>query len=127
MELASVGLSGSFALLQHFSNPEVPLEPASVSSEAPAEPSFERFALQQNYPNPFNPSTSIRFQLPAATQVTVTVHDITGRKVAELLHAFKPAGEHTLQFNAAGLASGTYLYRVQAGNEVLQHKMLLLK
>jgi hypothetical protein len=91
------------------------------------EPSFERFALQQNFPNPFNPSTSIRFQLPAATHVTVTVHDITGRKVAELLNAFKPAGEHTLQFNAAGLASGTYLYRVQAGNKVLQHKMLLLK
>ncbi len=127
MELASVGVSGSFALLQHHSNPEVPLEPALVSSETPTEAPFEHFALQQNYPNPFNPSTTLSFQLPAATHVAVTVHNITGRKVAELLNAFKPAGEHTLQFNATGLASGTYLYRVQAGKSVLQRKMLLLK
>lgn len=73
------------------------------------------FRLDANYPNPFNPSTSISFELPEATHARLTVHDLLGREVAVLVDALRPAGRHTVIFDAADLPSGIYLYRLEAG------------
>jgi hypothetical protein len=85
------------------------------------------FSLSQNYPNPFNPSTKINFSLPSPNNVKITLYDITGRKVAEILNQQLAAGSHTVDFNAVNLASGTYIYRIQAGNFAEAKKMVLLK
>ena len=85
------------------------------------------YALNQNYPNPFNPSTKINFTLPAQNNVKLIVYDITGKKVKELVNGELSAGNHTVDFNATNLASGTYIYRIQAGNFVESKKMVLLK
>ncbi|MXW15344.1 MAG: T9SS type A sorting domain-containing protein [Rhodothermaceae bacterium] len=85
--------------------------------------------LDQNYPNPFNPSTSIQFSLPASESVTLRVFDAMGRTVATLLDR-KPhvAGKHTVQFNAEGMASGIYFYRLETGSSVLMtRRMILIK
>ena len=87
-----------------------------------------RFALEQNYPNPFNPSTNIKFALPKASEVTLTVYDMLGRKVATLLNGKQmKAANHTVQFNASALASGMYIYRLEAGSFVSTRKMMLIK
>lgn len=85
------------------------------------------FALKQNYPNPFNPSTTISYQLPESANVSLIIYDVTGREVANLVSAFKPAGQHTAQFNAANLPSGMYIYRIIAGNFTASNKMMLVK
>ena len=85
--------------------------------------------LDQNYPNPFNPTTSIQFSLPASESVTLRVFDAMGRTVATLLDR-KPhmAGKYTVQFNAEGLASGIYFYRLETGSSVLMtRRMVLIK
>jgi hypothetical protein len=85
------------------------------------------FHLEQNYPNPFNPSTTIKFELPKASQVTLTVYDILGREVSVLVNEKKDAGVHEVKFNAAGLASGIYFYKLQAGSDVDTKKSLLIR
>jgi hypothetical protein len=85
------------------------------------------FALDQNWPNPFNPATTISFQLPAAAGVSLKVYDLTGREVATLVDEVKPAGIHSVTFDGSGLASGTYVYRIQAGNYVATRKLVLVK
>ncbi len=86
------------------------------------------FYVDQNYPNPFNPATTIRFGLPEAADVNLIIYDILGREVATLINS-RPmnAGIHSIIFNASALASGTYVYRLSAGNKVEIKKMLLLK
>jgi hypothetical protein len=85
------------------------------------------FALDQNYPNPFNPSTTIRYALPQRSHVTLTVYNTLGQRVAELVNAEKEAGRYEVMFNANGLASGVYLYRIQAGTFVQTRKLVLLR
>ncbi len=89
----------------------------------------KEIALEQNYPNPFNPSTVIEFALPTAETVTLRVFDSMGRTVATLLNQkVHPAGFHTIQFNASGLASGVHLYRLETESSVLMtRRMLLIK
>lgn len=87
----------------------------------------ESFFIEQNYPNPFNPSTTISFGLPSASQVTVKVFSMLGQEVATLFDGRKDAGVHTLQFDAANLGSGVYLYRIQAGEVVTIKRMVLAK
>ena len=90
------------------------------------------FSLEQNYPNPFNPSTNISFNLPSASRVTLTVYDINGREVARLLNNESlTAGDHSQLFDAVDLASGTYMYRVEAipntgSNIFIDSKMMTL-
>lgn len=86
------------------------------------------FALEQNYPNPFNPTTEIRFSLPSSSHVTrLTVHDLTGRQIAVLVDGPKAAGEHSVTFDATGLASGVYMVELLAEGQRVTRLMTLLK
>jgi hypothetical protein len=92
-------------------------------AEAGARPAT--FALGQNYPNPFNPVTVIAYSLPAASEVRLSVVDIRGREVSVPVNGPQQAGVHHVIFNAGGLASGLYFYRLEAGPEVLIRKMIV--
>ena len=96
-----------------------------VAEGEPQVPS--QFALSQNYPNPFNPSTTIKFELPRTSQVNLTVYDILGREVSMLVNERREAGVHEVKFDGSNLASGVYLYRLQAGAFVSTKKLVLLK
>lgn len=88
-----------------------------------------RITLSQNYPNPFNPSTNIRFSLETDEVVNLTVYDVMGRHVATLVAGeHRNAGSHTVTFNATGLATGMYLYRLQTSSGYsLTNKMMFIK
>ena len=85
------------------------------------------FLLEQNYPNPFNPSTTIRYQLPVASEVKLEVYDVLGKKIATLVNERQSAGSYQVVWNASGLSSGTYFYRLQAGTFVETKKMIMMK
>ena len=85
------------------------------------------FALRQNYPNPFNPSTTILFDLPKASFVSLTVYNLLGEEKAVLLSEKSEAGSHKIRFDASGLPSGVYFYRILAGDYVSTRKLLLMK
>jgi M6 family metalloprotease-like protein len=87
----------------------------------------ERNSLAQNYPNPFNPSTVIRYQLPGVSNVRLAVCDLLGREVAVLVNERKAPGSYEVRFDGAGLSSGVYFYRLQAGDFVQTRKLLLLR
>jgi hypothetical protein len=85
------------------------------------------YALQQNYPNPFNPTTQFTFQLPVAASVSLKVFDARGSEVASIVQGQMHAGTYTETWNAAGLASGVYYYRLSAGTFSQTRKLLLMK
>ncbi len=85
------------------------------------------YNLTQNFPNPFNPSTTIRYQIPQDGIVTLKIYDILGREVATLVNEEKVAGKYEVNFNASSLASGVYIYKIQAGSFINSKKMILLK
>ena len=85
------------------------------------------YGLYQNFPNPFNPLTTIRYQIPKLSHVKLTVYDILGNLVAELVNEEKSPGEYSVSFNASSLASGVYFYRIEAGNFVQSKKLMILK
>ncbi len=87
----------------------------------------EKFVIDQNYPNPFNPSTTIRYGLPLRSQVTLTVFNTLGQRVATLVQGEQEAGNHEVHFNGAGLASGVYFYELRAGEFVQTRKLVLQK
>ncbi len=87
----------------------------------------DKFALHQNYPNPFNPVTTIKYDLPYDSHVRMTVFDVLGSKVAELVNESLPAGEYTTQFNGSSLSSGVYYYRIEAGTFTQTKSLLLIK
>ncbi len=86
-----------------------------------------QFSLSQNYPNPFNPSTTIRFALPKSAYVTLKIYDLLGQEIETLVNEKLLAGEYDLLWNAAGLPSGVYLYRIRADEFVETKKLVLLK
>ncbi len=98
---------------------------ALLHAEASAVPTD--FVLETNYPNPFNPSTTIAFSLPEDARVRLTVFDAIGRPVANLVDGHVAAGRHTVDFDAAGLPSGTYFYRIETPAGALVKQMSLLK
>ncbi|MBK8981073.1 MAG: T9SS type A sorting domain-containing protein [Ignavibacteria bacterium] len=86
------------------------------------------YSLSQNYPNPFNPTTKINFSLPEDGKIKLTIYDILGREVNRLINSeFRSAGRYTVEFNGAGLSSGVYFYRIDAGKFVQTKRMVLLK
>jgi hypothetical protein len=100
---------------------------AGVSNVVMPSTVAERFSLEQNYPNPFNPSTTIRYELPHSSWVSLKVYNTLGQEVATLVKETKAAGVYTVRFDAGSLASGMYFYRLQAGNFVETKKMLVVK
>jgi hypothetical protein len=86
-----------------------------------------KFELSQNFPNPFNPTTNISFGLPVDSKVTIKIYDISGRVIRTLLNDTKAAGYYTVMFDASGLSSGTYFYKIEADKFSEVKRMLLLK
>jgi len=86
-----------------------------------------KYALHQNYPNPFNPTTTLKYDLPNATDVSLIIYDILGRKVKELVNTKQQAGRYELQFDASSLASGVYIYQLIAEKFISSKKMILLR
>jgi len=123
--------SWDLAMVQRFTF----LGDPALSIKHPAAPTLvqrpssypESFALMQNYPNPFNPTTVITFQLPVVSNVTLKIYDMLGREVQTLINGRQEAGLHSVTFNARNLASGVYLYRLQAGSNCETKKFVLLK
>jgi len=99
---------------------------SQISSVVP-----DAFSLKQNYPNPFNPATKIRFSIPAGNEITrnidLSVFDVTGRLVKQLTNEKLKPGVYEVDFNASGLPSGVYFYRMNAGSFSDTRKMILLK
>ncbi len=87
----------------------------------------DHFALQQNYPNPFNPTTTIRYQLPAAAHSSLKVFDVLGKEVVTVLDGFVEAGEHKVTIDASSLASGIYFYRFLTGRFTAVRKLILIR
>jgi hypothetical protein len=90
------------------------------------------YALDHNFPNPFNPETTLRYAIPNAGQVTLSIYNVLGQEVVRLVNAEKMPGFYTVRWNGKNelghnVASGVYLYRIQAGNFNQTHKMMLLK
>ena len=86
-----------------------------------------RFELDQNYPNPFNPTTKIRFSVPNKEQVTLKVFNVLGQEVMTLINKEMDAGSYEVNFNAANLPTGVYIYKMTAGKYTATKKMVLLK
>ncbi|MBE2228141.1 MAG: T9SS type A sorting domain-containing protein [Ignavibacteria bacterium] len=95
---------------------------STISNEIPA-----RYNLYQSYPNPFNPVTSIKFDISNTSNVKLTIYDITGRKVQELINGELKAGTYKAEWNASRFASGVYFYTLSSGDYVQTKKMMLVK
>ncbi|MHC1737535.1 MAG: T9SS type A sorting domain-containing protein [Ignavibacteriaceae bacterium] len=110
--LKQVDFDGSFAYSKEI---EVELDLPTV------------FELSQNYPNPFNPTTTIRYAIPQESKVTLEVYTVLGEMVATLVNDIQPAGKYSVMLDGSRLSSGTYVYRLVAGNNVITKKMVLIK
>ncbi len=100
------------------------LNKLKVSGESMA---VDNYSLDQNYPNPFNPSTKISWQSPVGSHQSIKVYDVLGNEVATLVDEYREAGRYEVTFDGSNLASGMYLYRLQAGSFVETKKMILIK
>jgi len=110
--LKQIDFDGTFAYSEEINvNVEIPLV----------------FALEQNYPNPFNPSTTIKYSIAEDGFVKMSVYNLLGEEVAALVNSTQKAGKYEVNFNASNLASGVYVYRIEAGNFVSSKKLMLLK
>jgi hypothetical protein len=98
-----------------------------VTSVEEAQTAPSAFALDQNYPNPFNPATVLRYQVAVAGQVNIAVYDLLGRQIAVLVNEVKAPGSYVVRFDAAGLPSGMYVYRMSAGGFSAARSMMLVK
>ena len=121
----SGNLRGTFFLddIQLIAEPLAPT--AILETQIPHLP--QQFILEQNFPNPFNSSTSIRFALPTAGPVDLSIYNLLGHKVLTLVQEPKPAGVHTLTWEDINLASGTYLYLLRASSHQKTRKLILAK
>jgi hypothetical protein len=99
-------------------------KPSDVDNES-ALP--KEYSLKQNYPNPFNPSTNIEFSMKESGFVNISVYNLLGEKVADLLNGEMAPGNHQVEFKAEGLSSGIYIYKLRTGNFEASRKMMLLR
>jgi photosystem II stability/assembly factor-like uncharacterized protein len=119
--LKQIDLNGSI----HFVEPvraEAAAGNVAAGGSAPPE-----FALLQNHPNPFNPSTTIRFDLASDRDVSLKVYNALGQVVSELVSGHRPAGRYSIVWDASGIASGVYFYRLEAGSFVQTKKLIVLR
>ena len=86
-----------------------------------------KFEMSQNYPNPFNPSTMIKYSLNTQSDVNLSIYNILGQKVMELVNTFQNAGTYEVNFTGTSLSSGIYIYSLSAGSNLITKKMMLLK
>jgi hypothetical protein len=98
---------------------------ATNINDQPNQP--DDFLLYQNYPNPFNPSTKISWQSSIGSRQTLKIYNVNGKEVETILDDYKPAGSYEVRFNAEGLPSGIYFYKLEAGDFSETKKMILLK
>jgi hypothetical protein len=118
---------GEFHILTNFRT-EAPDSDIIVSVEEGPVPGLPaRYKLHANYPNPLNPTTTIRFDLVQSEQVEISVFNALGQRVDVLLNSVKPAGSHTLVYDASNLASGVYFVKMKTAGFTASNKMLLLK
>ena len=103
------------------------ISPSAVASADEEKTLPREYVLYQNYPNPFNPTTVIRYALPRGADVMLEVYDTTGRLVRTLLRGEQDAGEHEAVFDATGLASGAYFYKLRAGDFTETKKLLIVR
>ena len=108
-------------------NPIVVFRPVKLQESVLQSKSNSRTGLMDNYPNPFNPSTVIKYQLSANSNVTLKVYDITGKEVALLVNQMQNAGTYSVTFNASDLSSGTYYYKLNANGFEYVKKMTFIK
>ena len=87
----------------------------------------QQFSLEQNYPNPFNPSTKIRWQSPVSGHQTLKIYDLLGNEIATLVDEYREAGRYEVEFNATGLSSGVYFYKLVIGNFTATRKLILMR
>ncbi|MBI5020695.1 MAG: T9SS type A sorting domain-containing protein [Ignavibacteriales bacterium] len=125
--LSSVTTGNITSRIKIASTDEMPPSPPVLTGEKEIPVTPLTFSLKQNYPNPFNPSTTISYQLPARSHVTLRVFDLLGREVAMLVNRIEESGNKSVVFDASRLLSGVYYYRLQAGNFVDTKKLLLLR
>jgi len=103
------------------------IRPASEPGDPVGQAAATNYALHQNYPNPFNAQTNIQFDLAEATNVTLTIYNISGQLVTMLVNGNLNAGTHVVNFDASALSSGVYFYRLNAGSFAADKKMVLMK
>jgi ELWxxDGT repeat protein len=113
--------------VQSFSDFAIVSSNETTSLQKIDENSPRSFTLESAYPNPFNPTTTIRYSVPQTAAVSLTVFDMLGREVARLLDKRQQAGSYSIRFDASNLSSGTYIYRLKAGDMVKTQKMTLVK
>ena len=119
--------NSAMLLLDRKNSPDVEIDAVITSAETAVEQPVD-YILHQNFPNPFNPATTIQFSLPESQQVTLEVFNAIGQRVAVLANKrIFSQGTHSIAFDASSLASGLYLYRMQAGDLQTSRKMILLK
>ncbi|MCH8068519.1 MAG: T9SS type A sorting domain-containing protein [Candidatus Marinimicrobia bacterium] len=87
----------------------------------------EKFYIEQNYPNPFNPRTTISYQLPKSSFVNLSIYNVTGQLVETMVSEYKDVGYHSVIWDASGVGSGLYFYRIEAGEYTETKKCLILK
>jgi hypothetical protein len=107
--------------------PKFPVKILSVTDgdESPIQP--EEFVLYQNYPNPFNPTTKLSFVISHSSFITLKVYDVLGHEVQTLIDEYKNPGGYKVTFDASGLPSGIYYYRLESAGFSETKKMILLK
>jgi hypothetical protein len=113
---------GTFAVGKFKDVPDIIVGVERNEYGAPAQ-----FSLSQNYPNPFNPTTAIQYSVSSTQYVSLKVYDVIGRELSTLVSEVKPPGTYTVKWDAQGLASGIYFYRLEAGQFTETRKLVLLR
>lgn len=123
----ATAMAGGYADFDYFRVEDTLFDLQATSSVNHENTHPKRFHIEANYPNPFNPTTQISYDIEQHTNVRIDVFDVVGRQVTSLVNEFKSPGSYTVTFNANNLASGIYLYRMQAGNYIKTRQMTLIK
>lgn len=124
--LNEIGIQKYFGYMD-FDYMEISINALSVSNEDDSEAIPENFMLNQNYPNPFNPTTIISYDIPKAGVVKLSVYNMLGQNVANLINKQQSAGSYDVQWDAKNVSSGIYIYRLEVGSFISTKKMILVK